>query len=116
MRQEILKASMSQEERSLRSRACQILSGAGLVHGHLSTRLQKCGKPNCRCTRGEKHETFVLVLRKDGKVTQIPIPKRLISTVQRWVDQEKNLQDLLCRISELQTERIREMKRAKPGG
>jgi len=114
MRQEIPKASMSIDERELRSRAGQMLSGAGLVHGYLDTRYQKCGKPNCRCTRGEKHETFVLVLRKEGKTTQIPIPRRLVPSVQRWVEQEKVLQDLLRRISDLQTERIREMKRAKP--
>ena len=106
---------MSLEERDLRSRAAKLLAGAGLVHGYLSTRYQVCGTPNCRCTRGEKHQAFVLVLRKEGQTTQIPIPKRLVSTVRQWVGQEKSLQDLLRRISELQTERLREMKRAKPG-
>ncbi len=115
MWQEINKAAMSHEERDLRSRASQLLSGAGLVHGHLSARRQKCGKPNCRCTRGEKHEAFVLVIRKEGETVQVPIPKRLVPTARRWVEQEKTLQDILRRISELQTERIREMKRAKPG-
>ena len=115
MQQEIPRAAMSREERDLRSRASKILGGAGLVHGYLSTRYQICGTPNCRCTRGEKHEAFVLVLRKEGKTMQIPIPRRLVPTVQRWVEQEKTLQDLLRRISELRTERIREMKRAKPG-
>ncbi len=115
MRQEIPRASMSQQERDLRSRASKLLAGAGLIHGYLSTRHQVCGTPNCRCTRGEKHEAFVLVLRREGKTIQIPVPRRLVSTVRRWVDQEKTLQDLVRRISELQTERIREMKRAKPG-
>ena len=105
---------MSREERDLRSRASQLLSSAGLVHGYLSVRYQKCGKPNCRCTRGDKHEAFVLVIRKQGKTVQIPVPRRLAPTAQRWVEQEKTLQDLLLRISELQTERIQEMKRIKP--
>ncbi len=116
MKPEIPRAAMSPEERELRSRASQILAGAGLIHGYLSTRFQVCGGKNCRCTRGEKHETFVLVLRRQGKTIQIPVPKRLVATVQRWVEQEKVLQDLLRRISELRTERIREMKRVKPGG
>jgi hypothetical protein len=115
MQQKISKATMSKEERDLRSRAGLLLSQAGLVHGSLSRRMQKCGKPSCRCTRGEKHETFVLVLRQEGQVVQIPIPKHLVPTVRGWVEQEKTLQDLVQRISELQTERIREMKGAKPG-
>ena len=115
MRHEIAKSAMSKEERELRSRAGQILSGAGLVHGNLSTRLQKCGKPNCRCTRGERHELFVLVVRQDGNTVQVPIPRRLVSTVRRWVEQEKDLQEMLRRISELQIERIHELKeRATP--
>ena len=115
MQLKISKAAMSKEERDLRARAGLLLSQAGLVHGSLSRRMQKCGKPSCRCTRGEKHETFVLVLRQEGKIVQIPIPKRLVSTVQGWVEQEKTLQDLVQRISELQARRIREMKGAKPG-
>ena len=114
MRQEIARASMSQQERDLRSRASQLLAGAGLIHGYLSTRYQICGTPNCRCTRGEKHQAFVLVIRREGKTIQIPIPRRLVPTVERWVGQEKTLQDLVRQISELQTERIREMKRARP--
>ena len=116
MQPEIPKASMSKEERDLRSRAGRLLHGAGLLHGYLSTRYQVCGTPNCRCTRGEKHEAFVLVLRKEGKTTQIPIPRRLVPTVRRWVEQEKDIQALLRGISDLQAERIREMKRAKPEG
>ncbi len=113
MKELIPRAAMSKEERKLRSRASQILSRAGLVHGSLSRRLQRCGKPGCHCTRGEKHETFVLVLRREGKTIQIPIPRWLAPAVRKWVDQEKDLQDLVRRISELQAERIQEMKKAQ---
>ncbi len=116
MRPEISRAAMSPEERELRARANQILSGAGLVHGYLSVRQQKCGKPNCRCTRGHKHEVFVLVLREPGKNVQIPVPRQLAPEVQRWVDQEKALQELLGRISAFQVERLQELKRHKPKG
>ena len=113
---EISRAAMSREERELRARANQLLAGAGLIHGYLSTRYQVCGTPNCRCTRGEKHKAFVLVLRKEKKTVQIPIPRWLAPTVRKWVGQEKDLQDMVRRISELQVERIQEMKRAKSGG
>ena len=116
MKQEIPKVTMSREERDLRSRAAKLVAGAGLVHGYVSTRYQVCGTKNCRCYRGEKHQAFVLVLRREGKTVQVPIPRWLEPTVRRWVEREKALQDLVRRISDLQTERIREMKRAKPGG
>lgn len=115
MREEIPKAAMSSEERSLRSQAGKLLSSAGLVHGHLSTRHQKCGKEGCRCSRGEKHQTFVLVLRRESAREQIPIPRDLVDTVRLWVDQERTLQGLLSRISELQSRRIKELKRKRTG-
>ena len=113
MQQEIPKSAMSSEERDLRSRAGKLLSSSGLLHGYLSVRLQKCGKQTCRCTRGELHEACVLVLRNEGRTEQIPIPRDLVETVRHWVDQEKTLQGLLLRISELQTDRIKELKRTR---
>ena len=77
MKQEIPKVTMSREERDLRSRAAKLVAGAGLVHGYVSTRYQVCGTKNCRCYRGEKHQAFVLVLRREGKTVQVPIPRWL---------------------------------------
>jgi len=114
MQSEINKASMSRQERDLRSRAAQLISGSGLIHGYLSTRYQVCGKENCRCTRGNKHEILVLVLRREGRSEQIPIPRHLASMVRRWVEQEKTLQELLTEISKLQAQRIRDMKKKEP--
>ncbi len=116
MKPEISRASMSNEERDIRSRMNSAIAGSGLIHGHLSRRFQLCGSESCRCTRGERHETFVLVVRSDGRRVQVPVPKRLVPSVRRWIDQEKSVQGLLTRLSELQIERLRELKRVKPGG
>ena len=116
MKAEIPRNAMSNEERSLRSKAAKLLSQAGLLHGSLSTRYQKCGQENCRCTRGQKHQVFVLVLRKDGQRQQIPIPRDLVDTGRQWLEQEKTRQGLLARISELQAQRIVELKRKRSGG
>ena len=116
MQPEISRAAMSTEERDLRSRAAQLLSRAGLLHGYLATRYQTCGKANCRCARGEKHETFVLVLHEGGHTEQIPVPRRLEPTVRQWVEQEKSLQELLAKLSDLHIRRLRDAKQAGPGG
>ena len=114
MRPDLPKASMSQKERALRSKASHLLAGGALLHGYVSTRRQVCGKPNCRCTRGEKHLAFVLVVRREGETKQIPIPKRLEPMVRDWVEKEKTLQEIVARISELQIERLQALK--KQGG
>lgn len=115
MKPEIPRASMSKEERDLRSRAGKLLGGAGLLHGYLSTRYQVCGTPTCRCARGEKHQAFVLVLREEGKTTQIPVPRALEPTVRRWVEQDRELRDLLHEISELHRERLIDLKQRRKG-
>jgi len=43
----------------------------------LSERLGKCGKPNCRCTRGELHKSLYLVQSQGGRLRQICVPQAL---------------------------------------
>jgi hypothetical protein len=104
---------MSNREREARSRANQLLHGAGLLHGYVSTRFQTCGSKNCRCARGEKHQAFVLVVREEGKTRQIPVPRDLEPTVRRWVDQDRELRDLLKEISDFQQERLLDLKKKR---
>jgi hypothetical protein len=106
---------MSARERDIRSRANQLLHGAGLLHGYLSTRYQTCGKKSCRCARGEKHQAFVLVIHEEGGTTQIPVPRDLEPTVRRWVEQDRELRDLLQEISEIHRERVLDLKERRKG-
>ena len=49
-----------------------------LLPGSLYTLRRKCGKPNCRCTRGELHESTVLAYRGQGRSQNVsPAPKQL---------------------------------------
>jgi hypothetical protein len=49
-----------------------------LLPGSLYTLRRKCGKPNCRCSRGELHETTVLSYRGEGRPRNIsPPPQQL---------------------------------------
>jgi len=110
MKPEIPRAAMSAQERDLRSRITQIVRGQGALHGTLSVRMQRCGKPNCRCARGERHRTLVLIVRREGKTEQIYIPHHLEATVRRWVEQDHELRDLIGELGHLHTEKIRELK------
>jgi hypothetical protein len=45
-----------------------------LIHGSLGKRKRACGKPTCRCARGELHEQTYLSSTVDGKTRQVHIP------------------------------------------
>lgn len=82
---------MSQEISSLRSEllmaqqqlpqlleAC--LARGPLLPGSLYTLRRKCGKSNCRCSRGELHESIVLSYRGQGRPRNLsPSPDQLES-------------------------------------
>jgi hypothetical protein len=82
---------MTQQLSSLRSQllAAQLqlsqlleewLAREPLLPGSLYSLRRKCGKPNCRCTRGELHESTVLSYRGQGRPRNIsPPPEQLES-------------------------------------
>jgi hypothetical protein len=45
-----------------------------LIHGSLGKRKRVCGKPTCRCARGELHEQTYLSSTVDGQTHQVHIP------------------------------------------
>jgi hypothetical protein len=82
---------MSQEISSLRSELLKAqqqlpqlleasLAREPLLPGSLYTLRRKCGKSNCRCSRGELHESTVLSYRGQGRPRNIsPPPEQLES-------------------------------------
>jgi|SRR5579859_7516699 len=53
-----------------------------LLPGSLYTLRRKCGKPNCRCSRGELHESTVLSYRGQGRPRNISPPPEQIESLQ----------------------------------
>ena len=64
-----------------------------LLPGSLSLSHQRCGKPNCRCTRGEGHPVWCLTFMVEGKKRVLHIPRTLVEEVQRRVDAGREYQD-----------------------
>ena len=51
-----------------------------LLPGTLYTLRRKCGKPSCRCSRGELHASTVLSYRGQGKPRNlVPAPEHLLA-------------------------------------
>ena len=95
-------------ERELRSRLTKVIhDGGGLLRATLSVREKVCGKPNCKCTRKEKHVALYLVSKQDKQVRQLFVPAVLEPRVRAWVDEYQHVQDLVEQISEMYWEKTR---------
>ena len=101
------RSGMTGEERESRSRIKPYIDHEEMVRGTLNVRSRVCGKPNCKCTRGEKHVSLFLVRSKDGKVEQLYIPRDKEETVRRWVENWHQVQDYLEEISSSYWERLK---------
>lgn len=101
---------LSPAERRFRSRITQLVTSQWFLRGSLSERASKCGKPNCRCARGDLHRSLYLVQSHDGKLRQICVPKAWEQRVRQAVTSYQQMQRLIEEVSELEWKRLRERK------
>lgn len=99
---------MTIPERRSRSALARLVSERGLVRGNLVERRRVCGKPNCKCTRGELHAGLYLVFSDGGKLRQLYIPRKWEARVRLWVRDYHEVRRLLEAISRLYVEKIRQ--------
>ena len=60
---------------------------------------RKCGKSNCRCTKGKKHGPYQsLSINKEGKRKVVMIKKDDVSTILKQAERYKHYQDTLAKI------------------
>lgn len=73
---------------------------ARLIKGSLVRLMICCGKPNCRCTKGEKHAALYLSQSHQGKTKMTYIPKRHERTVEEGVRLHRELLTIVKELSE----------------
>jgi len=57
-----------------------------IVRGSVVERRIRCGKPGCRCARGQLHAaTYLSVTFAGGRTEQISLPADLVPLARRWV-------------------------------
>ncbi len=98
---------LSLQERRFRSRLAQLAHQTWLLRGTLNERRQKCGKPNCRCARGDLHPCLYLVQSHQGKIRQTFVPRHWEARVRQAVTDYQEMQRLIDEISDLEWERLR---------
>ena len=107
----ISRAELSAAERSLRSRLAQLTSSERFLHGSLSERVAKCGKPTCHCAQGEGHPSLYLVQSQAGEARQICVPKAWQDPVRQAVGVYQEIRRLLDEVSTLEWKRFQARKR-----
>lgn len=104
------KAGQSWQERRWRRRVGEMLAEGGILRGSVSVRRRVCGKPNCRCTRGERHEAMFVVYRRANRTTQIYVPKAWEPRVREWVKRYGDVRELIEKLSGVYEAKARRRK------
>lgn len=63
-----------------------------MVQGSFYLLRRKCGKPNCRCTRGQLHPAYVLTRSEAGKDRLYPVPKEQRAEVRKRAGEYRRYQ------------------------
>jgi hypothetical protein len=101
---------ISDRERRRRSRLAQIIHAARFLRGTLTLRSIRCGKPGCRCARGELHTCLYLVRRQGGKLRQLFVPRQWEGRIREAVKNHQEMEQLIEELSDLEWKRLKERK------
>ena len=104
------RSQLSNRERLRRSRLAQIIHAARFLRGTLALRNISCGKPGCRCARGELHACLYLVRRKGGRLRQLFVPRQWEERVREAVKNHQEMERLIEELSDLEWKRLKERK------
>jgi hypothetical protein len=79
-----------------------LLSERGpIIHGSFGSRARVCGTPNCRCTRGELHESKYLSASTGGRVRQVHVPASDEVDVRAGVERHRRFREARARLAEI---------------
>jgi hypothetical protein len=63
-----------------------------MIQGSFYLLRRKCGKPNCRCARGQLHPAYVLTRSEAGQDRLYPVPKDQRATVRKGAAEYRRYQ------------------------
>ena len=103
---------LSRAERDARSRLARTLLNRPMLRGSLVTVRRVCGKPNCRCTRGDKHVCLFLSIRVGTRRKMIYVPRAWEQTIRSWVAGYREIGGLVDAVSQACLDRFLREKKA----
>jgi hypothetical protein len=80
-----------------------------ILRGSLMERYLTCGKPGCKCTRGERHGPvwYLSVTLRAGKTVGMQVPKERVERIRSLVENHRKVKESLEAISEINWELVR---------
>lgn len=102
-----LRSQLSQAQQQLSGLLEDCFGRELLLPGSLYTLRRKCGKPNCRCTRGELHESTVLSYRGQGRPQNISPPPEQIDRLRQWTDDYRRVRQARAQLVRWQRELLK---------
>jgi hypothetical protein len=73
-----------------------------LLPGSLYTLKRRCGKPNCRCAKGELHASTVLSYRGEQKPQTVTPPAGQIDALKKMTDEYRRFRKARAQLVQLQ--------------
>jgi hypothetical protein len=86
-----------------------------MIKGSLYKLYRKCGNPNCKCARGEKHEGNYISTSKDGETRLTYVRKRDIVQVVKQTGNYREYQKGMAEIRKINEEIFSILKRIRDG-
>lgn len=83
--------------------------------GSINIRRIKCGKANCKCTRGQLHECWYITYKERGKTKTISIPKDSRGEALMLRRNYRKMKKLIKELSIVNLELIRGRRKSKDG-
>ena len=81
-----LRAQLRETQRQLQALLEECFRREPILPGSIYVLRRKCGKANCRCTRGQLHESTVLSYRGEGRPRNVSPDNDQIDTLRKRTD------------------------------
>lgn len=99
--------------RNRREGLAKVLPPLGeVLRGSLMERYLTCGKPDCKCARGERHGPvwYLSVTLDQSHRTGSTVPPEQVEQVRRWIENYHQVKERLEKISDINRELLRRQK------
>ena len=97
-------------ERHARSQLAQLIGDQPFLRGSLVERARSCGKPTCRCQKGQLHRSLYLATRHQGRRALLYVPRALQETVRLWVSNGRRLAQQIQDLHQIQLDQLLQRK------
>jgi len=78
-----------------------------ILRGSLVENKRKCGKPNCLCTRGQKHSVLLLTTKDKGHTVNIYLPRSVERQAKEMILHYQKLKQVTQSLSDVNAQILR---------